>query len=450
MYPGDPQAWPPPSGQPQPGQNRRAFLAGAGRLAGLAGAGLAAGGLGSLLAGCGGSKADVVPHVPRPPDPRHPVQWPITPGNQPVPGGLPPEHNASLRVLSWPGRISQRCVSDFAKTYKCAVEVSTFGTITQGIGLLARGRGQYDLFAGAPTDVLGVLTGRSLIQPLNHSYIPYIRQAWPIFTDPYYDSHWQYTVPFGIYTTGIAWRKDKVDLDPYTLRNGWQFPWVAKVAGRTSVLDDYRASLGLALMTSDPKNLDTADPYFINIARQRLLNLNAMTGGLRIDNNTARQLATTQSWIHLAWSGQAVAAAKALPPGVPVEVIGYWFPPDGVGPVSNDTLTVARGARSPVLAHLFCNFMLAHRNAMHNIAATGFMQPLSYAAPHRLIEQGILPSSLTAAAVSSTFFDHGLKETELQAPADELWQQAWTTVTRRADRTRQRAAASASATPAAS
>ncbi len=444
MNPADPQAAQPP------GQDRRAFLAGTGRLAGLAGAGLAAGGLGSLLAGCGGSKAAVVPRMPRLPDPRHPVQWPISPGNKPIPGGLPPEHNATLRVLSWPGRISQRCVSDFAKAYKCAVEISTFGTVNQGIGLLARGRGQYDLFAGAPTDVLGVLVGRSLIQPLRHSYIPYIRQAWPIFTDPYYDSHWQYTVPFGIYTTGIAWRKDKVDLDPYTLRNGWQFPWVAKVAGRTSVLDDYRASLGLALMTSDPRNIDTSDPNLVNIARQRLLNLNAMTGGLRIDNNTARQLATTQSWIHLAWSGQAIAAARALPPGVPVEVIGYWFPPDGVGPVSNDTLTVARGARTPVLAHLFCNFMLAHRNALHNIAATGFMQPLNYAAPHRLIDLGILPPSLTSAAVTATYFDHGLKETELQAPADQLWQQAWTTVTRRADRTRQRAAASPAATPAAS
>ena len=252
-----------------------------------------------------------------------------------------------------------------------------------------------------------------------------MRQAWSFFLDPYYDSHWQYSAPFGIYTTGIAWRKDKIDLDPYSLRNGWQFPWIVKAAGRTSVLNDYRESLGLALMTSDPRNIDTADPYLINIAKQRLLNLNRMVGGLRIDNNTARQLATTQSWMHLAWSGQAVAAAKALPSAVPVEVIGYWFPPDGVGPVSNDTFTVARGARNPVLAHLFANFMLGHRNALHNIAATGFMQPLSYATPQRLIYQGILPPSLSSAAVSSTFFDHGVKETEMQPPADELWRQAW-------------------------
>ncbi|HEX9066613.1 MAG TPA: extracellular solute-binding protein [Streptosporangiaceae bacterium] len=415
------------------GTSRRAFLGGAGRLAGLAGltgTGLAAGGLGSLLAGCGGTSAAAVPPMLKLPDPQHPVLWPVTPDNQAIPSGQPPEHNGTLRVLSWPGRVSQRCVSDFAKAFQCAVEVSTFTTITQGISLLARGHGQYDLLAGAPTDVLGTLITRSLVQPVNHSYIPYIRQAWPVFTDPWYDSHWQYTVPFGIYTTGIAWRRDKIDIDPYTLRNAWQFPWIAKAAGRTGVLDDYRQSLGLALMTSDPRDIDTADPYLVNLARRRLLNLSRLTGGLRIDNNAAKQLATTQSWVHLAWSGQAVAAARALPPGVPIEVIGYWFPPTGIGPVTTDTFTVARGARNPVLAHLFCNFMLAHRNAMQNIAATGFMQPLTYAAPHRLIDLGILPASLTSAAVSSTYFDHGLKMTELEPSADELWQQAWTDITR--------------------
>ena len=431
---------------PPSGRSRRAFLAGTGR---LAGAGLAAGGLGSLLAGCGTDGIAKVPPEMRPPDPNHPVLWPIVPWNRPIPGGQPPEHNVTLRILTWPGRISHRCVNDFAKAYKCAVQVSTFKTINEGISLLARGRGQFDVFAGAPSDVVGVLVSRYLIQPLNHSYIPYIRQVWPAFKDPYYDSHWRYTVPFGVYTTGIVWRKDRIDLDPYTLRNGWQFPWVAKVARRTSVLDDYRQSLGLALLTSDRTNFDTADPYFIDLARQRLLNLNRMVSGLRIDNNTAHQVATSQSWLHLAWSGQAVAAAKALPAGVPVEVIGYWFPPDGSGPVTSDTFTVARHARSPVLAHKFCNFMLAHRNAMHNITATGFTQPIGFAAPHRLISLGILPASLSSAAVSSTFFDHGVKELELQPPADELWQQAWTAVTREAERTR-RQAATATPSPTAS
>ena len=59
-------------------------------------------------------------------------------------------------------------------------------------------------------DVLGQLVESKLVQPLNHSYIPNITQAWPDFTNPFYDQGWQYTVPYTIYTTGIAWRKDLV------------------------------------------------------------------------------------------------------------------------------------------------------------------------------------------------------------------------------------------------
>ena len=32
------------------------------------------------------------------------------------------------------------------------------------------------------------LMGTKLVQPLNHSYIPNISQAWPDFTNPFYDA----------------------------------------------------------------------------------------------------------------------------------------------------------------------------------------------------------------------------------------------------------------------
>ena len=49
---------------------------------------------------------------------------------------------------------------------------------------------------------MGQLVEGKLIQPVNHSYIPNISQAWPDFTNPFYDGKWQYTVPYTIYTTG--------------------------------------------------------------------------------------------------------------------------------------------------------------------------------------------------------------------------------------------------------
>jgi spermidine/putrescine transport system substrate-binding protein len=374
------------------------------------------------------------------PTPKDPVLWPISATNTPIPGGRLPEANATLKVFSWVRRVSQRCLNDFSKAFGCRVELTTYGTMTQALTRVSHGHDRFDVFMGVPTDLVGVLVGTSIIQPLNHSYIPDISEAWSPFTDPYYDRHWQYTVPYTAYTTGIAWRKDHVDTDPFAMLNGWEFPWQVAAVGKTAILDDYRESIALALLRDNGRNVNSSDtinstdPLQINNARDALLNLNTLVG-LRIDNKASAQLATARSWIHHAWSGHAIAAVKRLPPGVPADVIGYWFPPDGTGPVANDTNTVLRAARNPVLAHLFLNFMLNPRNAMRNMAATGFIQPLNYASVPRLVSAGILPATLTSAGVMPTSWDHGLKEVQVLPAVDQLWRQAWRTVVRDSSRT---------------
>lgn len=355
--------------------------------------------------------------------------WPISAANKPIAGGQLPEANATLKVFGWAGRVSHRCLRDFAKAHRCRVELTTYSSMGQALARVLNGGDRFDVFMGAPTYLIGMLVARSVIQPLSHGYIPNISEAWPVYTDPYYDSHWQYTVPYTAYTTGIAWRKDHIDMDPYALVNGWEFPWLANAAGKTAILNDYRESIGLALQKNFVTDINATDPLVINRARDALLHLDRLVG-LKIDNNVKAQLATTQSWIHLAWSGQAVAAAKRLPRGVPVEVIGYWFPPSGKGPVANDTNTVLRGARNPVLAHLFLNFMLDRNNAMRNMAATGFTMPLTYSSVSRLIHEGIVPPSLTSAVVVSTYWDHGFKEFQFLPAVDMLWKQAWQAVHR--------------------
>jgi spermidine/putrescine transport system substrate-binding protein len=363
------------------------------------------------------------------PQPKRPIMWPILTANRPVADGLRPEANATLKVFAWENRVSQRCLDDFARAYRCEVELTSYASMAQALGTVRRGRDRFDVFMGAPTNMIGILVRNAMIQPLNHSYIQNIREAWPLFTDPYYDSHWLYTVPYSVFSTGISWRKDHVDLDPYALRNGWEFPWRAASKGKTAVLNDYREAIGLALLKDNDATINTTDPYLLNQARDALIELNRLIG-LRIDNDTSADLASGRSWVHHAWSGQVIAAAKKLPAGVPVEALGYWFPPDGAGPVANDTNTIVRGAQNPVLAHLFLNFMLDRHNAINNIAATGFTQPLTYATPSRLVYLGILPPSLTSAAVLSTFLDHSLKELQISPAADQLWQQAWQAVRR--------------------
>src|SRR5258708_16696003 len=164
--------------------------------------------------------ATAPPSFARLPAPAFPVLWPISAGNKPVPYGRRPEANATLKVFSWADRVSQRCLSECSRADRCGVELTTYATMAQGLTRVSHGRDRFDVFMGVPTDVVGILVGRSILQPLNHSYIQNISEAWPAFTNPYYDSHWRYTVPYTAYTTGIAWRKGPVDMHPDAMGHG--------------------------------------------------------------------------------------------------------------------------------------------------------------------------------------------------------------------------------------
>ncbi len=152
--------------------------------------------------------------------------------------------------------INQQVVDNFEKKYNCKVQITTFNTMTEALSKLQTGQIPFDVFF--PTvDVLGQLVEAKLVQPLNHSYVPNISQAWSEFTNPFYDQGWQYTVPYTIYTTGIAWRNDHVSGSPTDMANPWAFPWQSQYKGRVAVLDDYREGLSLGLMKNGVFDLNT-------------------------------------------------------------------------------------------------------------------------------------------------------------------------------------------------
>lgn len=398
------------------GLPRRRFIQG--------GAALAALGAGGLLSGC----ASDLTGAGKLPLPRrdNPVKWPVAADNTAIKSGLEPEKNATLQIYIWEAYINEDCIKAFAKKYKCKVQLTTFNTMNEALSKLRSGL-NFDVLVGATPDVLGQLIEGQLVQPLNHSYIPNISQAWPDYVNPFYDMGWQYTVPYTIYTTGITWRKDKVDENPAAMKNPWAMPWQGKYRGRVGILDDYREGISLGLLKNGVTNLNTTDYRQINASRQQLQQLSALTD-VTISSSEYSNVPAGQTWISSAWSGDMAAAQYYLPKHVNVDVIGYWFPSDGRGPVNNDTNVVLNKASSPVLAHLFLNYMLDLDNALTNISWNGYMQPLNGVTPQVLVKEEILPPVLASTVVTPSTFKTGLFELQLPVDADALWQQAWLVV----------------------
>ncbi|MGO8977752.1 MAG: spermidine/putrescine ABC transporter substrate-binding protein [Streptosporangiaceae bacterium] len=408
------EGWQPDGTRRRSGLSRRDLLR-----RGTAAAVLAGGG-GTLLGACapfltGGTSLPL-------PRPGNPVTWP-TGDNKAIASALRPETGAALQVYNWVAYVNQACVNNFAKKYNCKVDVTTFNTMDEALSKLRSGL-KFDVFMGVTVDVLGQLIASKLIQPLNHSYIPNITQAWPDFTNPFYDQGWQYTVPYTIYTTGISWRKDYVHENPYAMKNAWAMPWQPKYKGKVAILDDYREGISLGLMKNGIFDLNTTSKSQIDLSRRSLQDLVSLVD-VHIDNNDYTEVPDGQTWIHHAWSGDMAAAASYMPKGTPVEVVGYWFPTDGKGPVANDTNTVLRSASNPVLAHLFLNYFLDLPNALENISFNGYMQPLTEVTPQRLVKEQILPPSLMSTVVLPSYFRRGVSQLQLPVDADALWQQAW-------------------------
>ena len=383
-----------------------------------AGAGVA---LGAMLAGC--SSTNPAGSASGPPLPRQdrPVKWPIYSDNRAIASGLEPEKNATLQLYNWVAYINESVVKSFCKKYNCNAQVTTFNTMEEALAKLSSGELKVDVFF--PTvSVLGQLVAAKLIRPLNHSYLSNITNAWPDYLNPFYDQGWQYTTPYSIYTTGIAWRKDKVNLAP-----SWNMPWQAgRYRGKVAVLDDYRESLSLALLHAGNTNLNTTSTPQIQAAGAALQQLSRLTD-VRIDNNDYTDVPTGKTWIHLAWSGDMAVSNQYLPKGTSVDTIGYWFPSNLKGPVANDLMVNMAGGENPVLAHKFIEYMLDVDNALENFSYVGYMQPLTAVTPQRLVSEKLMVPQLTSTVVKEDYFRHGLFQLELPAAANAVWESTWNT-----------------------
>ena len=221
-------------------------------------------------------------------------------------------------------------------------------------------------------------------------------------------------MPYTIYTTGIAWRKDHVPENPYAMANPWAMPWQAKYKGKVAILDDYRESISLGLMKNGIFDLNTTDPSQIAAAGKALQDLAHLTN-VHIDNNDYTEVPSGQIWIHHAWSGDMAAARSTCRRAFPSTSSATGSPGrQGPGGVTTRSPCSARRP-TPCSRTMFLNYMLDLPNVLTNISYNGYMQPLTAVTPQRLVKEKLLPPSLMSTAVLPSFFRRGVMELQLPA-----------------------------------
>jgi spermidine/putrescine transport system substrate-binding protein len=329
--------------------------------------------------------------------PDNPVTWPVPAEAGRIADGLAPEQGATLRVYNWSEYIYKKVVQDFEKKYKkydVKVQVSTYGNMDEAVAKLRAGQVAFDVLF--PTyDYLGKLVQGNFLRPLNHTY-----------------------------STGIAWRVDKVTDDIAKLPNPYEALWDERYRGKVGILDDYREAIGMTLLKNGITDLNTANQDHLNLARDQLVAL-AKAVRPRVNTNDYIDLPESKTWITQAWSGDMVNAQYYMPKGQSADVMRYWFPTDGKGPVNSDLIVLLRTGKNPVLGHLFLNHLLDYDVAVENMSWNGYQPPQNKLNPTELVSQELLPKNLETATVLPAYFDSGYRYLELPGEVDDRWHAVW-------------------------
>lgn len=403
--------------------SRRAFLRRAGAAA------VAAPSMAAILAACSkpgttsaSGSAGAIPLA----RPDNPVTLPMN--GEPIAASTP--SGGTLQYYNWDSYIYKKVIAEFEKEFDCNVVISTFNNMEEGIQKVVAGQVKPDVFFPT-TDYISRLVQKDLIQPLQHEMIPNMEAVvWKSFSDPgpWYDQGWRYTVPYTIYTTGVAYRRDRIP-DADAEAQGYNLLWNKKYSGEISYYDSYRDALGMAMVRDGNMDPNSGDPAVIDQAKQDILTLlNDLDGRLTINGSFAK-LPEGEFTVAQSWSGDAVGAQWYLPKGTGTEVLGYWYPDDHVGLIGNDTIAVPTDAANPALAHAFINFMLDKKWGYINFAQwNGYQPPFTTIDPTELVSKGVVPKNLSRAVVTEDMFTQGLIQGQLTPSVDKLWQNAWSEI----------------------
>jgi spermidine/putrescine transport system substrate-binding protein len=371
---------------------RRAFLQRS-AIAGLGITGLV-GGLASCRERTPGPTAGGGTPTPGLASPENPVTLPLYDDVPAIADGLSPEAGP-LRIFNWNDYIYKKVLKAFEAEYGVEIEYTQFAGMNEAMSKVQNDTVRFDLFF--PTiENLPKLVAAKKLQPLNLSYLPNLQNVWPQLRDPWYDRGPRYSVPYMTWKTGIGYRRDHVD-DPGGLDVPFDIYWDERWRGKVNLLDEYRETIGMALVRTGVPDMNTQDEEAIRRAGQALNELNDLVD-VKVAPGDYQKIA----------------------------VLGFYYPPEGGWEVSNDLIVISSQAENPVLAHHFINFLLDIDNGLTNFGYEGYQPPFLGVTEEEWLKAGYIPDNLRTTIVTEQDFEKGQPILALPPEVDQIYQDVWT------------------------
>jgi spermidine/putrescine transport system substrate-binding protein len=275
--------------------------------------------------------------------------------------------DGDLVYFNWADYLDPEVMKGFQKEYDVKIIETNFDSYESMLAKLGSGN-QYDvIFPGAK--FVDQLRGQGKLQRIDPTQLENADQVFGsggYFDDPWYDPESAFSVPFTVYKTGIAYRKDKVD----TMSGSWKDLWNEQAKGRIFTLDNQDEALGMAALVLG-FDVNTAKPEELAQMKDLLLSQKPLLRGYSSDD--IKNMASGDAWIHHMWSGDFLYT-------ISYEVdepkkYGFIAPTEGT-PINSDAYAIPTNAAHPGTALLFIDYMLRPENAVKNINYLGYPMPV--------------------------------------------------------------------------
>ena len=377
--------------------SRRRLLA---RMAALGAAGAAA----PLLAACaGGATASPSAAPTSTPPPGTPGPETPAPSVEPTPAPTP---EAELFVYNYTDYIGENTIPSFEAKYGVKVTYDFFDTYETMTAKISTGNSGYDITFATGVDVPGFLA-RNLVQPLDLSLIPNMKNLGAEWQSPAYDPGNQHSMPYMWWTTGFGYDTAKIPEDLASWAALWDERWKNKMA----MLDDYREAFAVALIrlgysvnTTSDAELDEA----LALLEQQKPLLRKYT------SDDIGDLSSGDVWLSHAWAADVAQVATEK------DTVVYVLPSEGAIRGS-DAMVLLANAKHPVAANLFINHMLDAEVSAGNTNTVYYMGPneaaKAFIDPEILADPTLNPDQATI---------EGLQELLDLGPDLQKYQERWT------------------------
>ena len=271
------------------------------------------------------------------------------------------DRTRTLHVYTWLDYFDSDVINEFQKLHNCRVVIDIFDSNEMMLLALKYDSSGYDVMTPS-SYMCAILWEQAWLMELDHSKLPNLHNL--VHTSGReYDPGMKYSVPYTLTVTGVGYNRKEV---PQEFVGSWNIFSAHALAGRMTMLTDFRECLGAALLMLGYSPNTTEETEIIEAGkvvrqwRQNLAGFNTDGGKLGL---AAGDYAVTHGY-----NGDMLQAMAENPD------VSFFVPEEG-STMTWDEMVIPVDTREPDLAHAFINHMMDPEMARRNMEGTQYYMP---------------------------------------------------------------------------